>query len=127
MLQKHANALREGNVGLQEKCKNLKHLVECSEQYSQRTCVRITNISREDDDMLEKVLEKVKRLVNEAGVDIPDSNIDKAHRIRTKKDKKQAIIVKFTTFRHRTLLYRARRKLKTGVKLHIDLSKIQTV
>ena len=77
--------------------------------------------------MLEKVLEKVKRLVNEAGVDIPDSNINKAHRIRTKKDKKQTIIVKFTTFRHRTLLYRARRKLKNGVKLHIDLSKIQIV
>ena len=40
-----------------------------------------------------------------------------------KKDKKQAIIVKFTTFRHRTLLCRARKKLKNGVKLHIDLSR----
>ena len=40
-----------------------------------------------------------------------------------KKDKKQAIIVKFTTFSHRTLLCRARRQLKNGVKLHIDLSK----
>ena len=40
-----------------------------------------------------------------------------------KKDKKQAIIVKFTTYSHRTLLCRARRQLKNGVKLHIDLSK----
>ena len=62
-------------------------------------------------------------MVNEAGVDIPNSNIDRAHRIGSKKDKKQAIIVKFTTFRHCTLLFRARRKLKDGAKLHVDLSK----
>ena len=64
--------------------------------------------------MSKKVLEKVKKLVNEARVYIPHSNIDRAHRIGPKKDKKQAIIVKFTTFRHRTLLYRAGRKLKNG-------------
>ena len=86
-------------------------------------CLQIKNIPREKDETSEKVLEKIKRLVNEAGVNIPDSNIDRAHCIGPKKDKKQAITVKFTTFRHCTLLYRARRKLKNGVKLHIDLSK----
>ena len=45
------------------------------------------------------------------------------HTVLGPKKTKQTIIVKFTTFRHRTLLYRARRKLKNGVKLHIDLSK----
>ena len=40
-----------------------------------------------------------------------------------KKDKKQAIIIKFTLFRHCTLLFRAGRKLKNGVKLHVDLSR----
>ena len=98
-------------------------MVECNKQYSRRTCLRITNIPCEKDETSEKVLEKIKRLLNEAGVDIPDSNIDRAHCIGPKKEKKQAIIVKFTTFRHRTLLYSARRKLKNGVKLHIDLSK----
>ena len=43
--------------------------------------------------------------------------------LELKKDKKHPIIVKFTTFRHRILLYRSRRKLKNGVKLHVDLSK----
>ena len=123
LLQKHVNTLKETNVALQEKCKNLEHFVECNEQYSRRTCLRITNIPCEKDETLEKVLEKVKKLVNEAGVDIPNSNIDRAHRIGSKKDKKQAIIVKFTTFRHCTLLFRARRKLKDGAKLHVDLSK----
>ena len=50
-------------------------------------------------------------------------NIDRAHRLGPKKDKKQAIAIKFTTFRHRTLFFGARRKLENGVKLHVDLSK----
>ena len=49
------------------------------------------------------MLEKVKKLVNEAGVDIPGSNIDRVHPIRTTKDKNQAVIVKFTTSGDRTL------------------------
>ena len=117
------NTLRESNVALQEKGRNLENLVECYEQYSRRTCLRITNIPCEKDETSEKVLEKVKKLINEAGVDIPESNIDRAHRIGPQKDKKQAVIVKFTTFRHRTLLFRARRKLKNGVKLHVNISK----
>ena len=40
-----------------------------------------------------------------------------------KKDKKQAIIIKFTLFRNCTLLFRAGRKLKNDVKLHVDLSR----
>ena len=49
-------------------------------------------------------------------LDIPDTVIDRAHRIgpeyfdyKTKK-KCRAIIVSFTTFRHRKLNYRAREK-----------------
>ena len=96
---------------------------ECNEQYRRRTGLRITNIPCKKDETLEKVLEKVKKMINEAGIDVPDSNTDRAHRIGPKKDKKQAIMVKFTTFRHRTLLFRARRKLKNGLKLNVDLSK----
>ena len=50
-------------------------------------------------------------------------NIDRAHRLGPKKDKKQAIVIKFTTFRHRTLFFGVRRKLKNSVKLHVNLSK----
>ena len=85
LFQKHVNTLREGNVALQKKGKNLEHLVECNEQYSRRTCLRITNIPCEKDETLEKVLEKVKRFVNEAGANIPNSNIDRAYRIGHKK------------------------------------------
>ena len=88
LLQEHVNTLKENNVALQEKCSNLEHLVECNGQYSRRICLRITNIPCEKDETSEKVLEKVKKLMNETGVDIPESNIHRAHRIGPKKDKK---------------------------------------
>ena len=88
LLQKHVDILRESNVALQEKSKNLEHLVECNEQYSPRTCLRITNIPFEKDKTSKKVLEKFKKLVNEAGVDILDSNINRAQRTGPKKRQK---------------------------------------
>ena len=110
-------------MALQEKCNNLEHVVECDGYiYSRSTCLAITNIRCEKDETTDNVLEKVKKLVNEVAVDIPDSNIDIAHQIERIKDKKQAVIVKFTTFRHHTLLFRARRKRKNIVKLDVDLS-----
>ena len=54
--------------------------------------------------------------------------VDRAHRIgRIYKDctsnkNCKRIIVRFTTFRHKTMLYRARSKLK-GVKIRLDLTK----
>ena len=72
LLQKHVNTLRESNAALQEKCNNLEHLVECNEQYSRRACLRITNIPCEKDETSEKALEKIKRLVNEEEVNIPE-------------------------------------------------------
>ena len=54
--------------------------------------------------------------------------VDRAHRIgriykdRTSNKNCKGITVRFTTFRHRTMLYRARSKLK-GVKVRLDLTK----
>ena len=35
----------------------------------------------------------------------------------------KSVIVRFTTFRHRTMFYRARKNLKKGVKIRLDLTK----
>ena len=87
LLDKQVNKLSKDNMAFQEKCKSLEYLVECNEQFSRRTCQRISNIPCEKDEVSKKVLEKVKRLVNNAGIDIPDSNIDRVHRIGPKEDK----------------------------------------
>ena len=90
---------------------------EQNEQYSRRTCLRIDNIplptdqSRETE---EDCLNKVKEVIKTLKVDIPDVVIDRAHRIGRKPKPlvkwgmNQSMIVKFTTWRHRTAVYRAR-------------------
>ena len=118
------SSLKESNIALQKKCSDFELSIDNNKQYSRRTCHRITNIPCEEKETSEKVLKKVKKLINEEGkVEIPEETVDRAHRIGPKKNKNQAIIVKFSTFRHRTLFYRARKKLKNGINLHIDLTK----
>ena len=82
------------------------------EQYHRRLCLRINGIpapeagERETGD---QSLEKVKEVFNELGVDIPDQVIDEAHRIGDIKliegRRYKQMIVRFTTWRHRTLVY----------------------
>ena len=61
------------------------------------------------------VLDSVKSLFKEAKVGIPESVNDRAHRIGFKyldassNNYCKSIIVGFTTFRHRTMFYRAKR------------------
>ena len=51
---------------------------------------------------------------------IPDPYIDRAHRVSKTND---TVIVRFTTFRHRTMFYRNKKALKGGVTAHLDLTK----
>ena len=100
------------------------------EQYSRRLCLRIdgielpTNPSNETGTV---ILDKVKSIFNELEVDVPDAVIDRAHRIGRKTmgingKQKQQVIVRFTTWRHRMAVYRARKKSKS-VKIRMDLTK----
>ena len=106
---------------LKEKCDN-------NEQYSRRTSVRVLNIPvPEGQETADDCMEKIKEVIQNSGADIPDHVIDRAHRVGkvvvNEKDgsKKQAIIVKFTTWRHRTILYRSRKNLD-GTKVFLDLT-----
>ena len=123
LLQKHVSSLKENNIALQKKCSDLELSIDNNEYYSRRTCLRITNIPCEEKETSEEVLKKEKTIKEEAEVYTPEETIDRAHRVGPKKNKNQAIIVKFSTFRHRTLFYRARKELKNGIKLHIDVTK----
>ena len=97
-------------------------------QYGRRICLRIEGVPSAEQETSEEVLEKVKYLVSESGCNIPDAVIDRAHRIgKGYTDKKsnlfcKSIIFRFTTFRHRTMLYRNRNKLKKA-KVKLDLTK----
>ena len=77
----------------------------------------------------EECLKKIKKVLkDDLKVDIPDVVIDGAHRIGpVEKDEKsnkscQSIIVRFTTWHHRTLAYRARKNTKK-FRVRLDLTR----
>ena len=62
---------------------------------------------------------KVEEVFGILDVDIPDNVIDRAHRvgkpyINRKNETCHAMMVRFTTWRHRTKVYRARDKCKSA-------------
>ena len=75
-------------------------------------------------------MEKVKTVIKDLGVSIPESCIDRAHRIGKPFKRKgtivHTVIVKFTTWRHRTLLFKERHKRyckEKKIQMYLDLTK----
>ena len=97
------------------------------DQYSRRLCIR--GVPTTDNETSEEVFEKVQSMIHETECDIPDVVIDRAHRIgNSYKDRKtkilcKSIIVRFTTFRHRTMFYRNRNKLENNAIVKLDLTR----
>ena len=98
--------LKDRFAVLSSAVEHLKTNADQQEQYSRRTCLRINGIKKDKDETAEKCLNKVQQVCKELNVNIPDDSFDRAHRIG--KDK-MTMIVKFTSFKHRTLLYRNRK------------------
>ena len=122
MLKKQVAELRKANIDNQVQNEEI-------EQYGRRLCLRIDGVPTVKDETSDDVLKYTNSLFTEAKVDIPENVVDRAHRIGpTYTDKKsnkvcKSIIVRFTTFRHRTMFFRARKNLKKGVKVKLDLTK----
>ena len=119
MLQEHVTYLK----------RTVDTKIEGLEQYGRRLCLRVEGVPVVKDHTSADVFKVVTEKIRESGVKVPDATIDRAHRIGkvfqdrvTKKDV-QSIIVRFTTFRHRTLFYKARKKLKKNVRVKLDLTK----
>ena len=112
MLQQYVTSLKRSNEDLIKKC-------EENEQYGRRLCLRIKGIPRREKERSDEVLEQVRKLFGEAEVTIPDAVLDRAHRVSKSN---HDVIVRFTTFRHRTLFYRKCKTLK-GKSVHLDLTK----
>ena len=115
MLQQQIESLKEVNIVNSRKQDDI-------EQYGRRRlCLRIQGIEEQDSETAEDVFSKVEEIIESECV-IPSNVIDRAHRIGSKPEGKngKSVIVRFTTFRHRTLLYRARKRL--NVKISLDLT-----
>ena len=102
---------------------------EKSEQYSRRLCLCIEGIKPMETETADDCMEKVKDVFTSLNVKIPNEVIDRAHRIG-KPFKNingkviHPVIVRFTTWRHRTEVYQARIKSKSAkYKIRLDLTK----
>ena len=97
------------------------------EKCSRRQCLRIEGIVKPQKEKTEDVTNIVKECFPEADIDIPDTVLDRAHRIgpvyKDESDQNlEGIIVKFSNFRHRSMFRKNRKKLKRGKRVRIDLT-----
>ena len=108
----------------------LERRLDDSEQYSRRTSLRISGIPLDGKETGDESLKKVKEEVAKLGVKIIDLEFDRAHRVGFQKDRQgnelreRQMIVKFSSFRARTLVYRNRKKGPGDhVRFYIDQTK----
>ena len=94
----------------------LERRVDDSEQYGRRCNLRINGIPISAKETSDDCLNKVKAEVAKLGVDINAWEFDRAHRVGATKDregrpvKERQMIVRFSTFRARTDVYRKRKR-----------------
>ena len=80
------------------------------EQYIRRLCLRILDVDGQYSETTDDVFNKCTDLLNKLELDIPGACIDRAHRIGKKTPSRvRPIIVRFTTWRHRTMVYGKRK------------------
>ena len=111
----------------------LERRIDDNEQYSRRTCLRINGIPYSGKETAEESLQKVKDEVAKLGVVCDAGDFDRAHRVGKPTDGQgnqvgeRQMIVKFSTFRARTMAYRNRKKAvgnhDGGVRFYIDQTK----
>ena len=104
------------------------------ESYTRRQNLRIVGIPEPEDrkETADACIEKVKEEILKLGDDVHlnlDWAIDRAHRVGPSKDKQgknieRAMIVRFTSWRARTVVYTNRKKGNNqGAKFYVDLTK----
>lgn len=127
------NSLKEHCNNLERSFDSLSQEIDNLEQYSRRNCLLVHGVkeqhemdntpgeSREDtDELVRKALEKLH-------VDISPEDLDRSHRIGKKTtNKNRPIIVKFTRYKKRNEVFRAKRNLKkTGITITESLTALR--
>lgn len=112
--------LQDKNAVLNNSVDFLTKRNDHQEQYSRRYCLRFNGIAKESNESSQDCVDKVVSVCKDLNINITSKDIDRAHRVG--KDRK-TLIVKFYSFGLRTSVYKARKKAKQNVKIHLDLTK----
>ena len=111
------------NLVLSRTIELLEKKADDNESYLRRQCLRITGIPEEKNENGDKSLAIAKKEIKKLGITMMDCEFDRAHRIGPKQQNKdRPLIVKFTSWRARTLVYKKRKK-KDKVRFYLDLTK----
>ena len=112
VIQDHVAVLRAENNLLSKQVDDLQ-------QYTRRP-VR-------ENETIKDVKDLVSQIIADSGVELPPNSIDRAHRTgkvttnSNTKEKTKPIIIRFTSFRDRTAVYKARAKIKEMAKCSLSL------
>ena len=128
-VKQHVKSLQEDNYKLKVAHSKVVMELDDLQQYGRRPNLRIYGVPVEVNETAAMVEEKVKTILGNIGTDVPTTKpikFDRAHRVGKPKvdqkgHKQQAIIVRFRTFRERTLVYKARKSIKERLKYGISL------
>ena len=111
---------------------SLVHLSESNieelEQYGRRLCLHIESVPVVEIETSEDIFGNILDTCKKGNINISENDIDRAHRIvkpyvdNTSKKQCKSIIVKFTSFRKRTVAYRGKKSIK-DVRVKVDLTK----
>ena len=124
-LRGEIRTLREALERKEEKIAKLQDRVDSLEQYSRRNNVRIcgipdsTSTSTSDVETTDAIVKKVGEAI---GVTITDELIDRSHRVGKPGKMGRHVLVKFTSYRYKHLIMRARSGLKNKDAARLGLS-----
>ncbi|KAL8600420.1 hypothetical protein ACOMHN_052837 [Nucella lapillus] len=109
---KEISVLKEKLFEKDREIQSLQDKVDELEQCGRRNSVRINGVPETEGENTDEVIRKIAK---EIGVDLNDSVIDRSHRVGRKAEggmvTTRAIIVKFTSYRHKQHLFAAKKKL----------------
>ncbi|MEW8548017.1 MAG: hypothetical protein AB2693_31320 [Candidatus Thiodiazotropha sp.] len=108
-LQSKVSSLEKENAELKKRVGSLETALDNAEQYSRRNCLKITGVPETTEGSTDDYVCNLARAID---VDLSIDDIDRSHRLgkpRTAPDQKpRDIIVKFVSYRKRSLFYKAR-------------------
>ena len=123
-IQNHVKELQTETKRLREQNTTQGLELDDLQQYVRRQNLRIFGMEVDSNTTASVVEGKVRDFLNE--LDIPTDSLDRAHVVGKKKRKEdgsftQPVIVRFTSFKNRTLFYKKRKEFKKKHKLGVSL------
>ena len=96
------------------------------EQHGRRLCLRILDVDGDDSEISDDVFDKFTELFDKLELDISGAWVDRAHRTGKKTlGRVRPIIVRFTTWCHRTMVYRKRKdSINCRITLHLTKTRM---